>query len=74
MKTFDEKDLITWSNRDKAKVGKRYYYANTIKALKSAIEKNRTSTLTGINDNDVSCPFCLDDGIFFDYYSCILEV
>ena len=74
MKTFDEKDLITWSNRDKAKVGKRYYYANTIKALQSAIEKNRTSTLTGINGNDVSCPFCLDDGIFFDYYSCILEV
>ena len=74
MKTFTESDLITWSNRDKAEIGKKYYFANTIKALKSAIEKNRTSTLTGINDNDVSCPFCLDDGIFFDYYSCILEV
>ena len=73
MKTFTESDLITWSNRDKAEPGKRYY-ANTIKALQGAIEKNRTSTLTGINDNDVSCPFCLDDGIFFDYYSCILEV
>ena len=74
MKTFTESDLITWSNRDKAEIGKKYYFANTIKALKSAIEKNRTSTLTGINDNDISCPFCLDDGIFFDYYSCILEV
>ena len=74
MKTFTESDLITWSNRDKAEIGKKYYFANTVKALKSAIEKNRTSTLTGINDNDVSCPFCLDDGIFFDYYSCILEV
>ena len=74
MKTFTESDLITWSNRDKAKVGKKYYYANTIKGLQSAIEKNRTSTLTGINDNDIGCPFCLDDGIFFDYYSCILEV
>ena len=74
MKTFTESDLITWSNRDKAEIGKKYYFANTIKALKSAIEKNRTSTLTGINDNDVSRPFCLDDGIFFDYYSCILEV
>lgn len=74
MKTFTEGDLITWSNRDKAEIGKKYYYANTIKALQSAIEKNITSTLTGINDNDISCPFCLDDGIFFDYYSCILKV
>ena len=71
MKTFTEDDLITWSNRDKAKMDKRYY-ANTIKALQSAIAKNRTSTLTGIND--VSCPFCLDDGVFFGYHACILEV
>ena len=74
MKTFNEKDLITWSNKDNAEIDKKHYFDSTIKALKSAIEKNRTSTLTGINDNDVSCPFCLDDGIFFDYYSCILEV
>ena len=74
MKTFTENDLITWSNRSKAKIGKKYYYAHSIKALQSAIEKNRTSTLTGINDNDIDCPFCLDDGVFFDYYSCILEV
>lgn len=53
MKTFNENDLITWSNRDKAEIGKRYYYANTIKALQSAIAKNRTLTLTKINDNDV---------------------
>ena len=73
MKTFNENDLITWSNRDKAEIGKRYYYANTIKALQSAIAKNRTSTLTKINGNDVGCPFCLDDGVFFGYFACILK-
>lgn len=23
---FNEKDLITWSTRDKAKIGKKYYF------------------------------------------------
>ena len=74
MKTFNEKDLITWSNRKKAIIGKEYYYSCSIKGLQLAIEKGHTATLTGINDNDVGRPFRLDDGTFYDYYSCILEV
>ena len=74
MKAFNEKDIITWSNRDKAEIGERYYYANTVKALQSAIGKNRTLTLTKINGNDVGCPFCLDNGVFFGYFACILKV
>lgn len=74
MKTFNENDLITWSNRDKAEIGKEYYYSCSIKGLKLAIEKKHIATLTGINDNDVGRPFRLDDGTFCDYYSCILEV
>ena len=73
MKTFNESDLITWSNRNKAEIGKKYYFANTIKGLQSAVAKNRTSTLTRINDNDVGCPFLSDDSLFYEYYSCIFE-
>lgn len=72
---FNEKDLITWSTRDKAKIGKKYYFSNYIKGLQSAIKKNRFATLKAINDNNVGCPFLMDDEcLTYDYYSCILEV
>lgn len=75
MKTFDEKAVITWSNRNQAKVGKKYYFANSISELQSAIAKNRFSILKVINNNAVDHPFLIDDNCFvYDYYACILEV
>lgn len=73
MKRFNEEDLITWSNRNQAKIGTKYYFSNSIKGLQSSIEKKRLATLKAINDNNVSCPFLVDDCIIYDYCSCILE-
>ena len=57
MKTFDEKDLITWSNRHKAKVGTIGYFANFIGDLKDDIEHNKLRTLVDISDD---CECCFD--------------
>ena len=35
--------------------------------------EKRLDTLKAINDNNVSCPFLVDDCIIYDYCSCILE-
>ena len=57
MKTFDEKDLITWSNRHNAKIGSRGYFANFIGDLKDDIEHNKLYTLVDISDD---CECCFD--------------
>ena len=41
MKTFDEKDLITWSNREKAVIGNEYYFADCLDSMKGKIKKRR---------------------------------
>ena len=61
MKTFDEKDLITWSNRHKAKNNSRGYFANCINDLKDDIEHNKIRTLVAISASYDRC---------FDCYSC----
>lgn len=62
MKTFDEKDLITWSNRHKAKNNSRGYFANCIYDLKDDIEHDKLRTLVDISDDYDRC---------FDCYSSI---
>ena len=57
MKIFDEKDLITWSNRHNAKVGTIGYFANFINELKDDIEHNKLYTLVDISDD---CECCFD--------------
>ena len=57
MKTFDEKDLITWANRHNAKVGTIGYFANFIGELKDDIEHNMIRTLVDISDD---CECCFD--------------
>lgn len=57
MKTFNEKDLITWSNRHDAKVGTIGYFANFINDLKDDIEHNKICTLVDISDD---CECCFD--------------
>ena len=38
MKTFNEKDLITWSNHDKAIIGKLFYFGYCLESIQSKIE------------------------------------
>ena len=57
MKTFDKKDLITWSNRHNAKIGSKGYFANFINDLKDDIEHNKLRTLVDISDD---CECCFD--------------
>lgn len=57
MKTFDKKDLITWSNRHNAKVGTIGYFANFINDLKDDIEHDKLRTLVDISDD---CECCFD--------------
>ena len=58
MKTFNEKDLITWSNRHKAKIKTSGYCANSIKELKENIKNNITRMLSSISDDSERCFNC----------------
>lgn len=55
MKKFDEKDLITWTNRHNAKIGTKGYFATTITELNDKIEAGMIYKLTGISDKDSWC-------------------
>lgn len=71
MKTFNEKDLITWSNREKAVIGNEYYFGNTIDTIQGVIETGAKYRLDSINDHtflytfETNCASC---------YACILPV
>ena len=58
MKTFDEKDLITWSNRHKVKNNSRGYFANCINDLKDDIEHNKIRTLVAVSASYDRCFDC----------------
>ena len=67
MKTFDEKDLITWSNRHNAKNNSRGYFANCIYDLKDDIEHNKIRTLVAVSasyDRCFDCYSCTDSEIY----------
>ena len=61
MKTFDEKDLITWSNRHNAKVGTKGYFAVSITDLNDNIKAGKIYELEGISDEN---SWCFTDGTF----------
>lgn len=61
MKSFNEKDLITWSNRHNAKVGDNGYFANNITDLNKNINAGRVYELMSISDN---YNWCFTDGTF----------
>ena len=52
MKTFNEKDLITWSNRHNAKVGTKGYFAVSIADLNDNIKAGKIYELEGISDEN----------------------
>lgn len=55
MKTFNEKDLFTWSNRKNAKVGAKGYFAISITDLKDNIEADEIYELEDISDESAWC-------------------
>ena len=59
MKTFDKKDLITWSNRHNAKVGDKGYFAHSIDDLDVNIENGYVHKLINIS-NYYACCFAYD--------------
>lgn len=66
MKTFDKKDVYSWSNAEDAKVyiGKSGYFADSLKELQEYINKNYCNTLSSIDfnpDTDVDSIFSITE-------------
>ena len=60
MKTFNEKDLITWSNREKAVIGNEYYFGNCLYDIKYRIKEGIYTVLTTIDNNCYNYPFHIE--------------
>lgn len=71
MKTFDEKDLITWVNREKAVIGNEYYFGDSLNTIKNSIKTGNKTRLDDIINNTFICTFKNNCEC---YYSCILPV
>lgn len=69
MKTFDEKDLITWANRDKAVIGNEYYFSDSLNDLRIKIKDTIPVTLISIDKNHLTLTF-KDEHL--TWYACIL--
>lgn len=80
MKTFNEEDLITWANRDKAVIGKRYYFGDSIEDIRNIIndkcKKLHEETLHAIDDTNFVGTFIYFDNEDEDSWenACILPV
>lgn len=81
MKTFNEKDLITWANRKKAIVGQKYYFGDTLEDIRNIInseyKKLHEETLHTIDDSSIVGTFIYfhdDEDEGSREYSCILPV
>lgn len=73
MRTFNEDSMIAWSNRNKAEIGKRYYFADNIVELQRCVDQNTSLyELDLIDDNDLCAPFKCRDGSNSFFYACIL--
>lgn len=74
MKTFNEEDLITWANRDKAVIGKRYYFGNCLYDIKYRIKEGIYTVLTTIDNNCYNYPFHIERTSNEVCCACILPV
>lgn len=74
MRTFDEKDLITWANREKAKIGEKYYFADSLSSLKVYVEDPSNQILDSISEDDLCAPFIHRNGCQAFNHACILPV
>ena len=74
MKTFDTKDLITWVNCDKAIIGNKYYFSNTLYGIHSRIKNNSIHTLIRVDESLIDTPFVFENDIGECYTACALPV
>jgi len=74
MKTFDKKDLITWVNCDKAIVGEKYYFSNTVHGMLYRIKNNSVHTLIRVDESLIDNPFVFENDIGEYYAACVLPV
>lgn len=74
MKTFDTKDLITWVNCDKAIVGNKYYFSNTLYGIQNRIKNNSIHTLIRVDESLIDTPFVFENDIGECYTACALPV
>lgn len=74
MKTFDTKDLITWVNCDKAIVGNKYYFSNTLYGIQFRIKNNSVHTLIRVDEGLIDTPFVFENDVGECYSACALPV
>ena len=75
MKAFDEKDLITWANRDKAVIGSQYYFANSLTGMQIHINNGTFKyELDSIDEDNLCTPFNYQEEECHIKYSCILPI
>ena len=80
MKTFNKEDLITWANREKAVIGHKYYFGDSIEDIRNIIndecKKLHEETLHAIDDTNFVGTFIYFDNEDEDSweYACILPV
>ena len=74
MKTFDTKDLITWVNCDKAIVGNKYYFSNTLYGIQFRIKNNSIHTLIRVDEGLIDTPFVFKNEVGECYSACALPV
>lgn len=66
MEVFDESKVINALHRDRAEVGKKYYFADYLGILKERVESNDSGyvyELTYVDDND-NCCFRIDGSLY----------
>ena len=74
MKTFYKKDLITWVNCDKAIVGNKYYFSNTLYGIQNRIKNNSVHTLIRVDESLIDTPFVFESDIGECYSACAFPV
>ena len=74
MKTFDTKDLITWVNCDKAIIGNKYYFSNTLYGIQNRIKNNSFHTLIRVDESLIDTPFVFESDIGECYSACAFPV
>ena len=74
MKTFDKRDLLTWVNCDKAIIGEKYYFSNTVQGMQCRIKNNSVHTLIRVDESLIDNPFVFENEIGECYSACALPV
>ena len=74
MKVFNKRDLLTWVNCDKAIVGNKYYFSNTVHGMQFRIRNNSIHTLIRVDESLIDTPFVFENEVGECYSACALPV